>query len=251
MMNKRGQLAIFVIIAIVIIAVILVLLFPRIRIGIQPAPPEVELRNCLSENVQGLLNTSLENGGELNPRLYYLYNNITVGYVCYTTEWYVPCVMQKPLLKKHIEDEIEEAVKEEVRLCLDIMLDEFESRGYDVDVEGDNMIDVEIIPENVIISLNSEITFTKGEDSSKLTIPKADFKSQAYKLIAIASSIANWESRYGDAVPETYMGFYPDVKVEKKKQVEGSTVYILSHRDTNEVFNFASRSVAWPPGYAF
>jgi hypothetical protein len=37
--------------------------------------------------------------------------------------------------------------------------------------------------------------------------------------------------------------------VEKKKQGDGTTVYILTDRDTDEKFYFASRSIAIPAGF--
>jgi hypothetical protein len=46
------------------------------------------------------------------------------------------------------------------------------------------------------------------------------------------------------------MAFYPDVKVEKKKQSDGTKVYIITDRNTGEKLQFATRSLAWPPGYA-
>lgn len=70
-----------------------------------------------------------------------------------------------------------------------------------------------------------------------------------YDLIMIASSIANYEAKYGDADSLTYMLYYPDIKVEKKEQSDGSRVYILTNKPTNEKFIFASRSIVWPPGY--
>jgi len=39
------------------------------------------------------------------------------------------------------------------------------------------------------------------------------------------------------------------MRIEKKEQSDGSRIYILTHRSTNEKFMFASRSIAWPPGY--
>ena len=45
------------------------------------------------------------------------------------------------------------------------------------------------------------------------------------------------------------MNYYHDLNVEKKKQSDGSTIYILTDRNNENKFQFASRSVAWPPGY--
>ena len=69
-------------------------------------------------------------------------------------------------------------------------------------------------------------------------------------MIMIASSIQNFEAQYGDSVPETYMSLYPDIKVQKLKQEDGTKIYIITDRKTNERLVFATRSVAWPPGFA-
>jgi len=45
------------------------------------------------------------------------------------------------------------------------------------------------------------------------------------------------------------MSYYHGLKVEKLNQEEGSTLYILTDKDTENKFQFASRSVAWPIGY--
>ena len=70
-----------------------------------------------------------------------------------------------------------------------------------------------------------------------------------YELVSITNSILNWESKYGDAETTVYMNYYHDLKVEKMKQSEGTTVYILTDKNNENKFQFASRSVAWPPGY--
>ena len=70
-----------------------------------------------------------------------------------------------------------------------------------------------------------------------------------YELASIAESIVEWEATYGDSETTTYMNYYHDLKVEKKKQTDGTTIYIVTNRDTRNKFQFASRSVAWPPGY--
>ena len=45
------------------------------------------------------------------------------------------------------------------------------------------------------------------------------------------------------------MTYYHDLKVEKFIEADGSTIYTLTNRDTGNKFMFASRSLAWPPGY--
>jgi len=96
--------------------------------------------------------------------------------------------------------------------------------------------------------LTNELTLTKG-DSENYEIFRIIVDSDLYELTGIARSIIAWEAAYGDVETTTYMNYYHNLKIEKLNQMEGSTIYILTNRDTKEVFQFASRSVAWPPGY--
>jgi hypothetical protein len=45
------------------------------------------------------------------------------------------------------------------------------------------------------------------------------------------------------------MDLYHKLKVEKKSPEYGTSIYILTDRETNDKFQFAARSVVMPPGY--
>ena len=70
-------------------------------------------------------------------------------------------------------------------------------------------------------------------------------------MLMSAVYILNWEARYGDFDILSFMMSYPDLRLEKQKQSDGSKVYLLSSRSTLEEFDFASRSISWPPGLNF
>ena len=65
----------------------------------------------------------------------------------------------------------------------------------------------------------------------------------------IASSISNWEAKYGDSETMNYMIYYPNLKVEKKKQGDGTTIYIITDKESEDKFMFASRSLVLPAGF--
>ena len=65
-------------------------------------------------------------------------------------------------------------------------------------------------------------------------------------MLMIASSILNYEARYGDSDIWTYMIYYPDYRIEKFKQDEGSKIYTITNRNTGKQFTFATRSLSWP-----
>jgi hypothetical protein len=59
----------------------------------------------------------------------------------------------------------------------------------------------------------------------------------------------SWEALHGSVETTTYMTYYKDLKVEKHEQLDGSTIYILTDRNTGNKFQFASRSNAGSPGF--
>ena len=248
---KRSQITLFVILAIAIIAILIILFLPDIKKIITGPIPEAEIGSCLREGVEEGLDMALMHGGSVNPEAYVLFDNEKVEYLCYTSEWYQKCVMQKPMLLQSIEAEVEVYSREKVSNCLDEVTEDLRRRGYDVDISGNNTFDLEIVPDSIISKLNIDITLTKGEAVTRINIPRSDFDSDSYKMIMIASSILNFEAHYGDSNIDPFMAFYPDIKVEKMKQSEGTTIYRLTSRDTGEVMQFASRSVPWPPGLVY
>ena len=65
----------------------------------------------------------------------------------------------------------------------------------------------------------------------------------------MANSILNWEATYGKVETTLYMNYYRWLKIEYDLKSDGTTIYILTNRDKGNKFQFASRSVVWPPGY--
>lgn len=248
---KKSQIAIFVIISIVIVAALIIFFLPEIKKAIIGQTPEIEIKECLRENVQEGLDIILPKGGSINPEAYVLYENETVEYLCYTSEWYKKCVMQKPLLLQSVEKELEDYSGEAILDCLDELEEEFTSQGYTITKNSTNNISIKIVPESIIVSSNNNIILEKEEYKTEIRMPKTEIKSNAYNLIMIASSILNWEARYGEAPTEDYMELYPSIKIERIKKSEGTTIYILTDRNTEEQLRFASRSVPWPPGFAY
>ena len=250
-MNKKGQLTIFIIIAVVIVVVgiLIYTFYPEIKIGLglESKNPQAFIQSCIEEDIEEDIGKLSLQGGSLAPTHYILYNNEKIEYLCYTREYYKTCVVQQPMLKEHIESEIKNNIQEKVEVCFDSMEESYQKRGYDVNLKGGE-ISIELLPKRVVTNFDYSLTLTKGEteqyDSFRVVL-----NNNIYELVSIANSILEWETTYGDSETTIYMDYYHDLKVEKKKQTDGTTIYILTDRNTENKFQFASRSVAWPPGY--
>lgn len=249
--QKKAQITIFIIIAImiIIIAVLLFMFFPGAKNWFgEEENPSAYIQNCIEKDVKIAVDKLSPQGGSIEPKHYILYNDEKIEYLCYTQDYYKTCVMQQPMLKNHIESEIENEINAKSDECFDDMKTNFEKKGYNVNLVKGNM-NVELLPKRISVNFNSSLTLLKGEESQKYQSFSVALNNNLYELVSIANSILNWEARYGDAETTIYMNYYHDLKVEKKLQGDGTTIYILTDRNNGNKFQFASRSVAWPPGY--
>ena len=248
--NQRGQITIFIIVAVVIIAlvVLLYLLFPKIKVnfGFATDNPSEFIQNCMGNTLREVINNVSSQGGSLNPEHYFLYNNSRVNYLCYTNKYYTPCVIQQALLKQHVEIEIKKGIKTKSASCFDSLIKNFESQGFKVNLEEGNT-SVELIPKRVVVVYNKKLSLTKDSTKryDKIVIL---VDNNLYELTSITDSILSMETKYGDSETTVYMNYYHNLEVEKKKQTDGTTIYILTNRESGNKFRFASRSIAWPPG---
>ena len=116
--NKRGQLAIWIILAIVIVAVIILLFAFRIpQRYILPSKPNIQLQDCIINDLKNAIGEVSKKGGSVNPVNSISYEGEKVEYLCYTNQYYQTCVNQQPLLRQHVERELLEQIKPKAESC--------------------------------------------------------------------------------------------------------------------------------------
>ena len=242
--NKKAQVTIFIIVAIVIIAVgiLIYYFYPKIKSTVSAGEknPQAYIQECIEKDLRENLALLCSQGGSFVPTNYILYNNSPVDYLCYTNSNDAGfCVVQQPGLQYHIESELKTALDAKLNACVDGMRRNYENRGYEVSVEeGKNMY--EILPGKILISVNRKTTITKGEDKQMYDKFVVMLNNNLYELTSISESIIAWESELGDSEATAYMAYYPNIKVEKIATLEGK-VYVITDRDTKNKFQFAVR----------
>jgi hypothetical protein len=254
--NKKGQITIFIIIAVVIVGgVIAIFLVSDKARGVidritgAEFDVKADLKNCIENNkeIKEKISVISSQGGSTNPQANYMYEGKKFEYLCYTNQNFDTCIMQQPMILNKVESEINKQIAFNVNECFKSTKSKLENRGYSTSlVNGDTS--TKLIPESLIIK--SDISLTASRNG-KNTYTDFEFRipSQLYGLVMLSTSILNFEARYGDSDPAIYMTLYPDIKVEKEKQGDGTTLYFVSDRNTGEQFNFASRSLVYPVGY--
>jgi hypothetical protein len=246
-MTKRGQITIFIILALLIVAGILVY-FLWVKPTYVASGGSLNIENCMSAAVKDALPTLEKQAGYNQPPAFsYMYMSQKIPYLCYTNLYLQPCINQKPFLKQHFEEEITIAVKDKIYQCYEDSLNDLRSKGYEV-IGDSKELNISIEPNQIIVQLKAPVTLSR-ESSSRFTQFKSSVVSPLYDDLMIATSIVQFESKYGDSDVNTIMFMYPNLVINKLRQSDGTTIYIIQDKTDNNKLQFATRSYAWPAGY--
>ena len=258
-MIKRGQVTIFVIIAIIIVgAIALFLIFGTDigeRIGIAPETnPESFLDSCLKDKVKEGIEIISMRGGSLNNPLNksYLFKDkkspIDISYLCYNQNDYLPCVNQEPMLFQHLENEIKDYISDNVTTCFNDLEASLKRQGYSVQKEL-RSFEVKLQPKRVVIETDSEITLTKAGETSKQEDFRIFVGSRLYEIAEVVLEIVNKEATACE-FSHYDMFLYPKFDINTiGPTADSSIIYLVRHEDSNEEFRFAVRGCVVPPGY--
>ena len=247
--GKKGQITIFIIIAILIVSAIIVFLLWVKPTYFAAEGKKIGFEGCVEDAVNEEMKALGEQAGFINPGFYYLYQGQKVGYLCYVNEYYKPCVMQKPLLKNHFEEQLKKAINARVKLCYDNSLNELRKEGYDV-VSGNINFDISLEPGRIEVEIEAPTTISR-ETSQSIRKLNVNLQNPIYNILMIATSILQYETSYGDSDTSTLMMLYPNLIIDKLKRDDGTTIYSIEDKQTQIKFVFATRSYAWPAGYGF
>lgn len=241
---KRGQVTLFIILVIMIVSIVLIF-FLWIRPNyLTDRGGNLGFEGCvLDASERAILELGLS-AGFVNPEFTYTYLEEEVPYLCYTNEYYQTCVVQKPFLKQHFETNLKNFIREEVNTCYENSLNSLKEKGYEV-VSGNLDYNISIEPRVVLISIEAP-TSIGTQNFARFNVR---VNSQLYELLGISTSLLQYESVYGDSDTTSLLALYPEYLVRKMKRGDGTTIYTVEDKMSETKFRFASRSLAWPPGY--
>ncbi|MGC9309934.1 MAG: hypothetical protein ACP5D2_04550 [Candidatus Nanoarchaeia archaeon] len=245
-MSKKGQVTIFIIIAILIVAAIVAFFLLYTQQESEEAGLQLEIESCVRDVVDKSVDKVLAGAGMVSPVHFKLYQGGEYNYLCYQENYYHTCINQYPLLRRTAEEEILDNSLSGIRNCIDNELQEVRDNGYDVD-EGSLDVDVHVIPREVEIEISKQIDISKGDFSQSFN--KFDIKllSPLYELIHIAQEVVNQESEFCNFEYNGFMLLYPKYKINRFVYDE-SRLYRIEDRQSGKVIKFAVRSCAFPPG---
>jgi hypothetical protein len=247
--SGKGQVTVFIIVAVLIVAVAVLMYFiyPKIRSPSVSSSPTLTIQSCMEDELKNAVEKISLQGGVIEPEFYMQHGENKVEYLCYSGEYFKRCVVQNPLLKISVENEIKSEINEKVKSCFDAIEEDYRNKGYEVSLAR-NDYDVEIQAKQIVVNFDYDLSISK-EATNRYENFKVRINNNLYNLLLIAKRVIESEVQYGEADVTIYMDYYSWLKAEKAVKSDGTKIYILTDRNSGDKFQFASRSMVIAPGY--
>ena len=213
MINKRGQLMIFVIIAIVIVAGVIVYFLVREKIVLGEIPSELRAvfdyyGKCIEQEARAATESASSQGGFVEVPAYapgseYAPFSSQLNFLGFPIPyWYYisgnGLIKEQAPRKGDIENGIANYVRERIKEC---DFSSFNNQGFIVEL-GNAEVDVEIDDNKIGINVDSSLAVSKGEVSGRKDEYNVKIDSKLGKFYSIAKKI--YEKEKKDAILDKY-----------------------------------------------
>jgi len=250
--NKKGQMTVWIIIAMVL--VLAIVLFFLLRGEITPKVgekieenPKNYIASCVKKNVEEAVEIMLPQGGFVSPEHTKLYNDIKVAYLCYNSQYYDFCISEHPVLLQEMEEEIHKYIEPRIEQCFQDYRSEQEKKDIGISL-GNMEIDIKLEQEIINVKINREVRITEKGENYKINNFDIDVRSPAYNLGRVAAEIESNEAESCDFDNAKYMTIYPRFKISRIPMSDSTKIYTIEDKDMGKSMNVAIRGCARPPG---
>lgn len=248
--DKKGQVAIWAIIALVIIgSVITFFLFEKTPIikSAKSFDPKEYLDNCIRKSIEESVDVMLLRGGFVNNPLNVMFNNINVSYICYNKGNYVPCINQHPMLLNEMAYEIRKQITPKIGGCISSLRDEVIRKGGSIET-GNFELGISLAPERIFAELTGKIVIAFSGQVSSFESFKIEVLNPIYDLGHVAMEIASQEAKYCYFSYDGYMILYPRFDIRKNVLSDSNKVYSIKDKKSSKTMNIGIRGCAIPAG---
>lgn len=256
MYNKRGQVTLFIILAIIIVAIVILAiifvprLFPKARIPAKPTDPQAYVGDCINLVLEPMVENLSHQGGYIDLGNCIFYKDYCRHYLCYTTIAYTACINQEPLLKESIESKLKAKLQQQnvIGNCLNSFTNAATQQGYEVSVCASPKFNVTLTEGKVNVPINCSITMTKGNDVRKVDKIEPFLRWPLFEFVVLTKEIIDTEITAADFDPVSYMLRHYSIEIEKFRTSDGSKIYTLRDRASEKEFVFAVKNYFQPGG---
>tara|TARA_Y100000310_G_scaffold317241_1_gene369906 strand:+ start:14816 stop:15580 length:765 start_codon:yes stop_codon:yes gene_type:complete len=249
-MMKRGQVMIFVILALALVgAIVLFLLIdrdPTIITG-DDTNPESFIERCARKAVNEAVDLMMPQGGFTEPDNYKLYDDYKVEYFCEHTGNYKPCINQHPAYINELRQEIKAYVLPRVEQCYQDLKVELEAKQASVTL-GELDLNVNLGPDRVYLDVIRDLTISENGETRVFDEFSVQINSPLYNLAFVAIEIASQEAKYCYFEYVGYNILFTRFDIRKFTFSEGTSIYTIKDKRTSKLLNIGIRGCAIPPG---
>lgn len=261
----KGQVTIFVLVAIlIVIAIVFLFMLLKGPIKIftqqQSQEPNQEIEQCIKKSIEKASDLIIENAGYIeNPPLtlavgYHLgerdeipYRNYT--FLCYTPRNRIHCIPTNAVFLEHIREELVKYLEPKINDCFIVAKHNLEGQGYNVKLENNINFSVEIVPRKIVVSVQREMEILKSDESKKFTKFISTASSPLYDFSEIIQEIVSQEAEYCNSEYVELMRIYRDFEISKFQTGNDIRIYTIEDDVSDKIFRFLTRGCVIPtPG---
>jgi hypothetical protein len=250
--GKRGQVTVWVIVAIAIVAIVGFIFFISGGPGLLAGPeinPQAYIEKCMKDATAEALDKMLPQGGFVEPgENSKIYNDVKVAYLCYIGSYYYPCINQHPAYISEIKTEILNYVKPKAEQCFSDMKTQLEKNGYSVSFDSPLTMNVELMPGKARVGADRKLSLRKQGEARTFDEFKSEVVNPIYDLANVATRIVNDEARYCSFEYVGYMAVYPSFEIKLYRMSDSTEIYTIKDKDSGKELNIAIRGCASLPG---
>ncbi|MBS3078775.1 hypothetical protein J4218_01510 [Candidatus Pacearchaeota archaeon] len=254
MKNKKSQITIFIIFALIIVVLILIFIFWRFQDNpivqiFDERNPQGSIETCTRMAVEDAIARISNSGADISPGYSVQFMNDEIVYICYSGENYKPCAYQRPLLVEHIQREITEYITPKIADCFEKLRFKLKESSTDVIDTPGIKVTTNIYPKHVEIRIQKDFQIIREDRTINFNNFKINMLHPIYDFADIAMEAANQQAKYCYFDSLGYMIINPSFDINETITGRSDRIYVLTERATEHRYQFALRSCPLPPGY--
>lgn len=197
-LNHRGQVTIFIILAIIIVVVIILMFtFPnRFQISAWSKTDPVQfIGKCAQENIQPMIESVIATGGVYysgsNNDSFLDTNSSRFAILCITNISRMSCINTHPLIAEEVKYNIKKVLTPKIDLCFKKLKDNYPN----AEISEENLeFDVDLVKDAVSIKIRKPLYITTNKDSVSFDTFDFNINSMIYDFLELSNIIVNTES---------------------------------------------------------
>ncbi|MFB6246585.1 MAG: hypothetical protein ABEI74_03275 [Candidatus Pacearchaeota archaeon] len=265
--DKRGQVTIFIILAVLVVGgIVLYFLLSggsgdsqEVSGNQDVQSPSAFLKSCMEDDVRRTLRRLGVRGGNFDSedtiRFKFTNDSYTNGYtnisyLCYSASYFDTCNVLDPNFVGGLDEEIEGKVSSKFADCVSNLRDAYEDNGFDVRGPGYKRSNFYSNLSRGELSLglkDTSWTLDKTNESAEIENIGFSMFTRLHDIAMVSNEIVSQQANYCNFNEHSYTNLYNEYEISRTSAPNSTWIFTVKHINTNDVFRFATRSCVPSP----